>query len=64
MYTPANSRLLMSARFFSLVSLTKNGRLWAVHFREVDTWLLEVHFYALSVAYRYFLHFESDRSTP
>ena len=34
----ANSRLLMSARFFSPVSLTKNGRLWAVHFREVDTW--------------------------
>ena len=40
----ANSRLLMSARFFSPVSPAKNGRLWPVHFREVDTWLLEVHF--------------------
>ena len=28
---------LMSARFFSQVSPTKNGRLWPFYLREVDT---------------------------
>ena len=54
----------MSARFFSPVSPAKNGRLLSFYFREVETWLLEAHFYALFVTYRYFQHFESDRSTP
>ena len=40
----------MSARFFSPVSPAKNGCSWHFYFREVDTWLLEVHFYARSIS--------------
>jgi len=42
----------MSARLFSLVSPANFGRLLPFHFREVATWLLEVHFRALPVTCR------------
>ena len=59
--------------------LTSAGELWANTLQgfprqiwalmglllyEVDTWLTEVHFCALSATFYYFQHFESDRAIP
>ena len=45
------SRLLMSARLFSVISPAKYRRLGSFYFWEVDLWLLKVRFCALSVAF-------------
>ena len=41
----------MSARFFSVISPAKYGRLGSFYFWEVGLWLLKVRFCALSVAF-------------
>ena len=58
------SRSLLSASIFPVFSPAKIGRLWTFYFYEVDTWLTEVHFCALSATFRHFQHFESDQAIP
>ena len=63
--------LLLSAKNLSAISPAKSGRLGSIYFWEVDLWLLQVRFCALSatfhhfpplIAFRRFRHyFESDR---
>ena len=49
------SQLLMSARFFSVISPAKSGCLESFYFWEVDLWLLKVRFCALSATFHHFL---------
>ena len=45
---------LLSAGIFSVISPAKFGRLGPFYFCEVSTWLLEVRFWALLVAFSHF----------
>ena len=58
------SPLLMSARFFPVISPAKFGRLGSFYFWEVDPGFgkcAEAHFPPLFITFRRFRHFESDR---
>jgi hypothetical protein len=64
-YHQEKVRSLPSARFFSMVSPAKYGRLGPFYFWEVGTWLSKARFWALPATsrhFRCFWHFESDRS--
>ena len=58
------SRLLMSAKFFTVIPPAKFGRLGLLLLPEVGTWLPEARFCALPAAFGHFQHFESDRRFP
>jgi len=58
------SRLLMSAKIFTVIPPTKFGRLGLLLLPEVSTWLPEVRFCALPTTFHRFQHFESDRGFP
>jgi len=61
------SRLLLSAKFFTVIPPAKFGRLGLLYSCEVGTWLPEVRFCALpatSRRFQHFQHFESDRRFP
>ena len=58
------SPLLMSARFFPVISPAEFGRLGSFYFWEVDPGFgkcAEAHFPPLFITFRRFRHFESDR---